>query len=323
LADDLRFAARSSLSLNQTGAAGAVSKRGNVRLATPPNSATPLFHSEPIFSPLERARRALAAFAADPVEFYTRVATDLSERPETRRPVRPYVAEADWDAQLHAHHGLATPCAVAAEAAPVWDDILARMTREGIVAGPMSYLGWNDGDLGLARAVWCLARHLKAKRVVETGVAHGVTSSFVLEALARNGGGRLWSIDLPPMLHPEVHGRIGVAVDERLEGSWTLIRGSSRRHLPGLLARAAPIDLFIHDSKHSTGNVLFELQLAWAALRPGGAVVVDDIDTNNGFHQFCETVDHGRAWVCEAEPVRPDDRRSNRKGYFGVVLKGG
>jgi hypothetical protein len=276
--------------------------------------------AEPTYSPLERARRALAALASDPVEVCTRIAGELSEWPERRRPIRPYLIDPDWDAQLHDHLGEPSPCKAAAEAAPVWADILARMASRGLSAGPMSYLGWNDGDLGLARAAWCLVRHLNATRVVETGVAHGVTSRFVLEALARNGGGRLWSIDLPPMLHPELHGQIGVAVDPGLEGRWTYIKGSSRRRLPDLLKRAAPIDLFIHDSKHSTDNVVFELKLAWSALRPGGAVLVDDVDTNNGFHRFCETV-RPRAWVCEAEPVRPDERRANRKGYFGVILK--
>ena len=67
--------------------------------------------------------------------------------------------------------------------------------------------------------------------------------------------------------------------------------------------------------------MLFELKLAWSALRPGGAVLVDDVDTNNGFHRFCETVRPDRAWVCEAEPVRPDERRANRKGYFGVIMR--
>jgi hypothetical protein len=277
--------------------------------------------AEPIHSPLERARRTLVALVSDPVEFSTFIIGDLSEWPERRRPIRPYSVDPDWDAQLHDHLGLSMPCKVALEAAPVWSDVLARMASRGINAGPMSYLGWNDGDFGLARAAWCLVRHLGATRVVETGVAHGVTSCFVLEALARNGGGHLWSIDLPPMRHRDLHDQIGVAVLEDQRESWTYIKGSSRRRLPGLLKRTAPIDLFIHDSKHSTENVLFELKLAWSALRPGGAVLVDDVDTNNGFHRFCETVGHDRAWVCEAEPARPDERRANRKGYFGVILK--
>jgi hypothetical protein len=292
-----------------------------VRLATRPRKAAsaPARAAAGRLPSLDRARRVLAALAADPVEFYTRVASDLSERPE--RDVRPYVVDKAWDAQLHRHFGQSTPCQTAADATTVWNDILARMSHRGIAAGPMSYLGWNDGDFGLARAAWCLARHLNATKVVETGVAHGVTSRFVLEALARNGGGHLWSIDLPPLTHPELHDQIGVAVDERLRDSWTLIRGSSRRRLPGLLKRTGPIDLFIHDSKHSTQNVLFELRLAWAALRPGGAVVVDDVDVNNGFRRFCEIIPYARAWVGEAEPARPDERRANRKGYFGVILK--
>jgi hypothetical protein len=273
--------------------------------------------------PLERARRACAAVAANPVEFCTRLFSELSELPERGRPVRPYALDRTWESQLQARLGRSAPADAAAQIAPIWSDILARMSGAGVAAGPMSFLGWNDGDLGLVRAVWLLARGLNATRVVETGVAHGVTSRFVLEALARNGGGRLWSIDLPPMLHPEVHDRIGVAVDKRLRERWTYVRGSSRNHLPEVLKRAAPIDLFIHDSRHTTANVLFELRLAWAALRPGGALVVDDIDTNNGFRRFCRAVDHDRAWACEAEPVRPDERRSNRKGCFGVILKRG
>jgi hypothetical protein len=52
------------------------------------------------------------------------------------------------------------------------------------------------------RAIWCLILHLDLKYAVETGVAHGITSRFVLEALARNGSGQLWSIALPPMESP-------------------------------------------------------------------------------------------------------------------------
>jgi predicted O-methyltransferase YrrM len=122
-----------------------------------------------------------------------------------------------------------------------------------------------------------------ASQVVETGVAHGVTSRFVLEALQRNGGGRLWSIDVPPLLQPELHQEIGVAVPDALRTDWTLIRGSSRRRLPALLDTIMPIDLCIRDSLHTTENVLFALRRVWPRGRAGGAVVVDDVDVNDGF----------------------------------------
>jgi hypothetical protein len=56
--------------------------------------------------------------------------------------------------------------------------------------------------------------------------------------------------------------------------------GSSRRRLPKLLSELDQIDLFIHDSLHSERNVRFELDRAWTKLRPGGAIIVDDVDAN-------------------------------------------
>jgi Methyltransferase domain len=79
--------------------------------------------------------------------------------------------------------------------------------------------------------------------------------------------------------------------------------------------------LFIHDSLHTTENVLFELRRVWPHVRAGGAVVVDDVDINDGFRIFVAETAHARSWVCEAEPIRPDDRRSNNKGMFGIILK--
>jgi hypothetical protein len=67
--------------------------------------------------------------------------------------------------------------------------------------------------------------------------------------------------------------------------------------------------------------VLFEMRQAWDALRPGGAIVVDDIDANWGFHGFCASVPADQAYVCSAEPFAPDPRRVNRKGIFGIVMK--
>lgn len=264
-------------------------------------------------------RTALALLANNRVEFWRRAASKLRER--RYLPVRPYALDPAWETQLHAHFGLLTPCATAAELAPLWDHVLRDMTRQGIKTGPMSYGYWNDGDPGLVRAVWCLVRHLNATKVVETGVAHGVTSRFILEALTRNGGGHLWSIDLPPPLSPGLHKEIGFAVGDAMQESWTYIKGSSRQRLPGLLKQTGVIDLFVHDSRHTAENTLFELRVAWPAIRPGGAVVVDDIDLNEGFRHFCNTVPNHKAWVCEEEPIRPDGNRANGKGMFGIIIK--
>ncbi len=202
----------------------------------------------------------------------------------------------------------------------LWTKVVNELDAKGIQAGPSSFKGWNDGDAGFVRAIWCLVRCLEPTSVVETGVAHGVTSRFLLEALHKNGKGRLWSIDRPPV-EREWQKQIGAAVDPGLRDRWSYVGGSSRRRLPGLLSELGEIDLFVHDSLHSERNVRFELDRAWASLRPGGAMIVDDIDVNRGFWSFTQSFSGFRALVCEAEPVRPDLRRNNKKGMFGIILK--
>jgi hypothetical protein len=56
-------------------------------------------------------------------------------------------------------------------------------------------------------------------------------------------------------------------------------------------------------------------------LRSGGAIVVDDIDTNRGFRSFIQSFSGHQSIICEAEPLHPDLRRFNKKGLFGIILK--
>jgi hypothetical protein len=110
-------------------------------------------------------------------------------------------------------------------------------------------------------------------------------------------------------------------VDQLHRKRWSYIKGSSRRRLPAVLAELGEIDLFVHDSLHSEQNVRFEMESAWTVLRDGGAIVVDDIDASAGFHAFTHAHSTCPFMVCEAEPVRPDLRRFNQKGLFGIILK--
>jgi hypothetical protein len=264
--------------------------------------------------------RAAAAITSKPLEIWTRVQESYVAHRE--RPVPPdlYKAEDAWDRRMHELLGVTWPCQASLEFPALWSEVIEELEVKGIRVGPETFQGWNDGDIGLVRAIWCLTRHLRPRKVVETGVLHGITSRFVLEALERNGVGHLWSIDLPPLEHI-YQDQTGMAVSSRFQARWTYIRGSSSRRLPGLLSKLGQIDLFIHDSLHSEHNVRFELDKAWAALRPGGAVVVDDIDANWGFQTFTQASSGCPSIICEAEPIRPDLRRFNKKGLFGIILK--
>jgi len=258
--------------------------------------------------------------AADPLEILTTIRETYFAQREQRNPQCLYESDENWEHRLHDYLGVHWPCESNSDFRSLWPEVIRQLESKGIRAGPMSFLSWNDGDTALVRAIWCLVRHLRPNKVVETGVAHGVTSRCILAALERNGSGHLFSIDLPP-LEREWRKQVGLAVGDRYPDRWSYIKGSSRRRLPGLLSQLGQIDLFIHDSLHSERNVRFELDQAWAALRPGGALVVDDVDANWGFRSFTQAMPSHQFMIGDAEPLRPDLRRFNQKGLFGIILK--
>jgi hypothetical protein len=261
-----------------------------------------------------------ADLASDPLQVLMTMHDVLVDERERRGTQCRYEADKNWEERLHASLGLDWPCSLTAEFTELWTKVMTELEAKGIQAGPESFQSWNDGDAGLVRAIWCLTRHMRPNKFVETGVAHGVSSRMILEALARNGGGNLWSIDLPP-IERDLRKQVGAAVGDRFADRWSYIKGSSRRRLPDLLSRLGQIDLFIHDSLHSERNVRFELDRAWASLKPNGVLVVDDIDANWGFHSFTQAHPGHQSMICEAEPLRPDLRRFNKKGLFGIILK--
>jgi hypothetical protein len=263
---------------------------------------------------------AVADLAADPLEIWTTIHDSYVAQREQRRAQCRYESDDNWEQRLHEALGVSWLCNATAEFWNLWPEVINELEAKGIRAGPESFQFWIDGDAGLVRAIWCLTRHLRPKKVVETGVAHGVTSRCILEALNSSGDGHLWSIDLPP-LERVWRKQVGAAVGDRYSDRWSYIKGSSRRRLPKLLSRLGQIDLFIHDSLHSERNVRFELDRAWAALRPNGALVVDDVDANWGFRSFSQTFSGHQSLICEAEPLHPDLRRFNKKGLFGIILK--
>ena len=257
--------------------------------------------------------RAAATVARDPLDGVERVRERIAAIGRSPRQSTGLQAVAAGDKQLHALLGIGWPCDASTTFDPLWQSILKSLERQGLEFGRGSYSGWDDADPGFARAAWCLTRHSAARVVVETGVARGLTSRVILEALSDNGSGRLCSIDLPPVMQkPSSERETGAAVSEGLKRRWTLVRGSSRHRLPRLLEELGTIDLFVHDSRHSDRNVSFELTRAWGALRPGGFLLVDDVHHNGAFASCVESFGMPPAIVCSSD---------DGKGLFGVILK--
>lgn len=149
---------------------------------------------------------------------------------------------------------------------------------------------------------YVLVRLMRPEVVVETGIAAGNSSRFILLALDRHKHGSLHSIDLPnaDLDLGEGKGRQttvlpegkepGWMVPDNLKYRWSLHLGDARILLPEVLKETGQIDIFIHDSLHSYEHMLFEFTTAWPHLGKAGILLSDDTDWNDAFEVFSREV---------------------------------
>jgi cephalosporin hydroxylase len=177
--------------------------------------------------------------------------------------------------------------------------------------GRETYGWYADADSSLCRAVWCVTLHTRPEVVIETGVAHGVTSRIVVEALGQNNFGHLWSIDLPFPFDHRLHAETGEAVTGACRPRWTYLEGSSRQRLPPLVAEVGHAEVFIHDSLHTAENTVFEMEQAASVMSAGGVMLVDDIESHEGFATFTSRHSGYQTIICSS---------ADRTGMFGIAL---
>jgi Methyltransferase domain len=259
-----------------------------------------------------KAIRLLRSFAASPVSVARSLPGEILQKHGSIK----YSAsdlEAAWDAHLHEMLGAPWPCKETHQLDKLMADIGALLVAKGLATGRGTYGWYSDADITLARAVWCSVRHTQPEVVIETGVAHGVTSRIILEALNQNDEGRLWSVDLPHPLDHGLHAQTGAAVTDDCRPRWTYLEGASKRRLPALVSDIGRVDIFVHDSLHTAKNTLFEMEQAASAMAQGGVMLVDDIKSHLGFAAFAERHPEYRTMVCETE---------DKVGMFGVAING-
>lgn len=145
-----------------------------------------------------------------------------------------------------------------------------------------------------------VVRRFRPNVVLETGVYFGASSAFILSALAFNGRGKLYSIDLPNQTYAKADGRIhldilpvgakpGFVVPLNLRDRWKLILGDVRDVLPRMLQQIPRVDLFFHDSAHIYEIMRFEYEAIWPNLAKGGLLLSDDVNWNSAFFDFCKS----------------------------------
>jgi hypothetical protein len=225
-----------------------------------------------------------------------------------------FAVDEAWDEHLHKLLGAPWPCPKDQRFDEVMADIGAVLEAKGWGFGRDTYAWYADGDSSLCRAAWCVVLHTRPEVVIETGVAHGVTSRVVLEALGQNDFGHLWSVDLPFPFDHRLHGETGVVVPDACRSRWSYLEGSSKQRLPPLAAEVGHVELFIHDSLHTAENTLFEMEQAASVMSARGVMLVDDIDSHMGFATFAERHPGFQTIIC------PDADRNTREGMFGIAV---
>lgn len=170
--------------------------------------------------------------------------------------------------------------------------------KKGIIGkGDVSSVDWFAYQRIL---LYVLVRLKQPEHVLETGVYYGGNSIFILQALRKNGAGKLTSIDLPDSRidsarHPLVGeteyydptSKPGFLVPSELHPYWELIEGSSLDVIPTITNKR--FSIYLHDSEHSFEFLQKEMSLAHKLLTDDAVMVVDDIDWSNGFFAFCVT----------------------------------
>src|SRR5690242_7910141 len=110
------------------------------------------------------------ALARNPIDLWDKFHDRLVQQWEYRIPVHRYEPSPQWERDLHRWLGIGGSRKAQFDFCALWPEVIDSVRQLGIDVGPESFAGFNDGDRALARALWCITRHLKCSLIIETGV---------------------------------------------------------------------------------------------------------------------------------------------------------
>lgn len=154
--------------------------------------------------------------------------------------------------------------------------------------------------------IYTIVRVTQPTTVLETGVANGASTFFLLHALERNGQGTLHSVDVST----DVGGLL--AESEKRDWKFHLLKRSRQRErFVEILDRLPPIDFFIHDSDHRYLWQRLELDLVRARMSHRGIIACDDANASFAFPDVAREIGARPLYLVEKRKV------------FGMILPRG
>src|SRR5947207_9836990 len=145
-------------------------------------------------------------------------------------------------------------------------DFMAEMIRRRDAYGSEGVMGALD-----CATLYGLTRWLRPMALVESGGFIGMSSAFILKALAdeKLPTSKLYSVELSEDCEQ------GALIPEELRASFVPMRGSIEDFLKGDQLPES-IDMFLHDSSHSYRHMLWAFRPFWPRRRAGGWLVSHD-----------------------------------------------
>jgi predicted O-methyltransferase YrrM len=195
-------------------------------------------------------------------------------------------------------------------------EFTAEMVRRRDAYGSEGAMGAID-----CATLYGLTRWLRPIVIVESGGYIGMSSAFILRALADEQltTAKLYSVELDQGCEQ------GALIPDELRptsGGFVPMRGRledflKRNELP------SSIDMFLHDSSHSYRHMLWEFRQFWPRLRDGGMLVSHDVQMNAAFPEFIAST-----YAHDKKTGRRDAQRTShyewgRWGYIGFAIKKG
>jgi predicted O-methyltransferase YrrM len=193
-------------------------------------------------------------------------------------------------------------------------DFMAEMIRRRDSYGSEGVMGAID-----CATLYGLTRWLRPTVIVESGGYIGMSSAFILKALAdeKLGTAKLYSIE------SSQEGEQGALIPDELRSAsrgFVPMRGKVEDFLKHSELPSS-IDMFLHDSSHSYQHMLWEFRQFWPRVRDGGLLVSHDVQMNAAFPEFV-----AKTYAHDKKTGRRDAQRTShhewgRWGYIGFAVK--
>lgn len=182
-------------------------------------------------------------------------------------------------------------------------DYLAQLARTFRAKYGAGWVDMND-----ALFLYWLVRQTRPRRILQCGAFNGLSSAFMMLALAKNGpDGRLSIIDQPNVFDSQdpqwrIEGKAyGAVVPEGKCSAWmvpdqygdrcNLSTGDVGSLLPKAIDSVDGIDFFYYAADHTYRGMMWAFESAKRKLHPGGVVVAVDVAWNASLWDFAQRHD--------------------------------